>query len=342
MAAVFSPGTIHSDAYHLRMSKLSDLEKQSMPDKHEQFYKSSEFEDAAPTGLPSMAVKRSRFPNFSTFRTFECLYQRQLEFYEAKLCYLENQLYMLDKAEDSAMHGLQRKSVSFDKNIFMDCRCADFGPSDVSEALEPPENMLQFKFMDIRERLHAHVDSLSKKHREVTCWLREVRKFPRVLGHAHRQLFETAQEYYGLDNEALDHWRAMDEMAYTSIDPVELWIENIWFSVKPWVERIARCLPTRKNSPRHNGDQPYKDVMVNTFTILHKVLVVLSGLALILVPVSLLCLGGLSKALSLGVVVIFGVIFAVGITIIEDRISHVVVGIIAYLAVLSAFLANTT
>ncbi|KAI1305750.1 hypothetical protein F5Y03DRAFT_151068 [Xylaria venustula] len=342
MAAVSSPGTIHSDAYHLRMSRFSDLEKQVMPEKLEHFYKGLELEDVVPRGLPSMAVEGSRSPNLSTFRTFEYLYQRQLQFYETKISHLGDQLHMLDKAEDSAMQGLQRNNVPFDKTIFKDCRCADFGTLDVFEALEIPENMPQAKFMDIREKLSAHMESLMKKHREVLCWLKTVRNFPRVVGRTHRQLFKHAQEYHRLGNDALDHWRAIDEMAYISINPVELWIENVWFSVEPWVERIARCFPARKNSPSHNGDQPYKRVMVKTFGILHKALVVLSGLALILVPVSLLCLGNLSKALSLGVVVIFGVIFALGITIIEDRIGHVVVGIIAYLAVLSAFLANTT
>lgn len=85
---------------------------------------------------------------------------------------------------------------------------------------------------------------------------------------------------------------------------------------------------------------------MNFFRYLDKTLIILSttllSSSLILLPAGVLYLGGLSRPLSFAVVGIFGVVFAIALMLIEHRIGHAVVGIVAYIAVLATFLANVT
>ncbi|KAI1419982.1 hypothetical protein F5Y12DRAFT_720068 [Xylaria sp. FL1777] len=291
MEAASTRGTIYEDVCHRRVF-LSDLEKQTLSGSSTRhYYNTPQSELVVPRGFPSLATMRTCWPNTATFRTFEHLNWKQLDFYATKLSYLENQLHKLDKAEDRVMNGTQKNQVPFNKKSFADGHIQDLDLVYVSEVLEAPENMSQDDFTELRERLFAHIDSLWKKYRKLVCWLEKERKFPRVRGDAHDRLFTMAQEIHGLNNEALDHWRAIDEIAYVNIDPVELCIQNIWFSVIPWIKRIVRYFPMKNVLPEHNGSQTYNAVGVHGFRVLHKALVLLLSLSLVLVPAGLLVLG---------------------------------------------------
>ncbi|KAI0431893.1 hypothetical protein F5Y09DRAFT_330091 [Xylaria sp. FL1042] len=338
MAEIPNHGTILSDINHRRRTlDLSDREKQWIS----AFYGTSELEQVIPKGFPSMAVAKMRWPNAATFRTFGYLDFRRLEFYETKLAYLENQLHKLDKTENQIMEGAQKNQAPFNKSC-MNYHFRDSTPLHGPEVLELHENMSQDEINYFRERLYADMECLAKKHHELVLWLKKVREFPRVRLLAQVDLSTMARDYHKLDNEAVDHLSALDEMAYTSIDPVELWIQNIRLSTIPWIQKILRCFPNRDVTPNHEASQTYNAIGVGIFTILHKAVVLLSSLSLVLVPAGLLLLGGFSKALSYGIVVIFGVIFAIVILLVEQRIGHAVLGIVAYLALLATFLANTT
>jgi hypothetical protein len=76
------------------------------------------------------------------------------------------------------------------------------------------------------------------------------------------------------------------------------------------------------------------------FGVYHRILTTTVGSLLILVPVGILYLGGLSKPASFVVVVVFSFIFATAMLTVEKRLGHVLVGVVAYIAVLVTFLAN--
>ncbi|TGJ83883.1 hypothetical protein E0Z10_g4892 [Xylaria hypoxylon] len=324
------------------MSSLSDADRQSLStSRMDRFYSASDLRKSAPEGFPSMAAVKAFWPSTGTFRTFECLDWRQLEFYETKLCYLENKLYELDVAEGRTMMGLQRSQLPFNKKIFIDCSFRDSDPSYMSGALDANENMSQDEFTDLREKLFAHIECLTKKHCELVCRLEKARTFPRVQRQAHSQLFTLAQDSHKLDKEAVDHLRAFDEMAYVSIDPVELRIQHIWLSTAPWIKKIIQRFHKRSPLPENNGSQTYDDVGLHIFKVLHRNLVILF-IPQVLVPAGILYLAGLSRPLCFGVVAIFTVAFSIALIIVEKRMGHVVVGIVAYIAVLAQFLENVS
>ncbi|KAK5630987.1 hypothetical protein RRF57_006702 [Xylaria bambusicola] len=105
-------------------------------------------------------------------------------------------------------------------------------------------------------------------------------------------------------------------------------------------KKIIRWLPTKEVLPEHNGSLIYDGIETYGFKILRKALVVLFGLSSVLVPAGLLYLGELSKPSAFGIVAGFGVLFALGTILVEQRIGHMVVIIVAYLAVLATFLSN--
>lgn len=71
---------------------------------------------------------------------------------------------------------------------------------------------------------------------ELVCWIEKSKTFTRVSTQSHGQLLTMTKEVHKLDNEALDHWIDMDEMAYVNIDPVELWISNAHLSATPLIK----------------------------------------------------------------------------------------------------------
>lgn len=201
-----------------------------------------------------------QFANAGTFRTFDYLHWRQLDFYETQLSYLENQLHRLDVAEDKTMRGSQKSKFPFNKEKFADC-CLKEPPSvsgfvHIPEAPEGDDGVLQDEFVALRERLYAHIECVSKKYRathslankicsmiltlhklgELVDWLQKASTFPRVPEEAHSQLFTAARELHGLEGEALQHLTAIDEMAYVNLHSFDSRIQRIWLSTAPWIK----------------------------------------------------------------------------------------------------------
>ncbi|KAJ8133420.1 hypothetical protein O1611_g203 [Lasiodiplodia mahajangana] len=351
------PSTIYSDI-NRRRTPLSDADGQP---RRRHFYETEDLRAVAPQGFPSMAAMQTQWSNTGTFRTFEYLNWRQLGFYETKLSYLESQLHKLDVAEARKMKGAQRSSLPFNKKSFMDCCVEDSSLAHMSETLprETERDSLQDEFNDVREKLYDRIECVSKKHRKLVEWLHRASTFPRVRRELHYQLFTAARQLHGLNNEAIEHFRAIDERAYVNFNPLDSRIQSIWLSVTPCIrwardltgantttlptwQKILRLLCVKSQLPEDSGSQTYHIVEAHAFMFLYKALMILISSSLILLPVGILHLGGLSRALAFGVVVIFGVVFAIGLVVIEHRISLAVAGIIAYIAVLAAVLANVT
>ncbi|KAI1122126.1 hypothetical protein F5Y10DRAFT_81846 [Nemania abortiva] len=332
------PSTIYSDV-NQRRTPLSDAEGQP---RRYHFYDTSDLRAVAPQGFPSMAAMQTQWSNTGTFRTFEHLNWRQLGFYETKLSYLESQLHNLDVAEARRLNGTQKSKLPFSKKNLVDCRFGDSDPPYVSEAPDADQNMLQDEFNDLREKLYVEIECVSKKHRELVEWLHRASTFPRVHREAHYQLFTAARQLHGLEDEAIEHFRAIDERAYVSFNPIDSKIQNIWLSVTPCIRKLLRLLYAKGRLPDTGGTQTYHIVEANAFMFLEKALTTVSSSSLILVPSGIIYLAGFSRPLCFGVVVIFGVLFALALIFIERRIGHAVVGVVAYIAVLATFLANVT
>ncbi|KAI1753544.1 hypothetical protein F4782DRAFT_545761 [Xylaria castorea] len=329
--------TIYSDINHRRA--LPTLRRHN-------FYVTDELRAIAPRGFPSIAAMQTQWSNTGTFRTFDYLNWRRLKFYESKLSYLEGQLHRLDVAEAKTTDGSQKSNLPFNKEIFMDC-C--FGGSDASympEVQVADGYMSQDELADLREKLYAHVECISKKHHELVGWMQRVSTFSRVHREAHYQLFTAAQELHGLEGEAIEHLRAIDDMAYVGLNPINSRLQSFWFFTLPWVRNVLTYFYLKNPLPDDNGSQTYNAIEGYCFRYLHSTLITLSttllSSSLILMPAGILYLAGLSRPLSFLVVVVFRVVFAIALILIENRIGHAVVGVVAYIAVLATFLANVT
>lgn len=90
-------------------------------------------------------------------------------------------------------------------------------------------------------KLERPVDTLLPG--EIVRWLKQASTFTRVHGEAHFQFFTKARKAHGLDNEGIEHWRAFNEMAYVSIDPVHERVQSLWLSATPWI-RVRISLPS--------------------------------------------------------------------------------------------------
>ena len=110
-------------------------------------------------------MTKTRWANTATFRTFEYLNWRQLEFYQTKIAFLEQRLLKLDNAEDKKMGGSQRSCVPFNKKSFDDVNLRDSDPLYLSKPLEANEDMSQEDFRATRERIFEHIDYYGKKYR---------------------------------------------------------------------------------------------------------------------------------------------------------------------------------
>ncbi|KAI0490586.1 hypothetical protein F4859DRAFT_13009 [Xylaria cf. heliscus] len=336
--------TIHSDINHRRTLPLSDATPTL---RRHQFYDTDDLRAVAPQGFSSLAAMQTKWSNTGTFRTFDYLNWRRLQFYETKLTYLEGQLHRLDIAEAKMIKdGSQKSKVPFNKEIFMDCCLEGSEVSYLPETLAADCHVAQDEFTDLREKLYAHIERVSTKHHELVGWMQQASTSPRVHRAAHNQLFTAARELHRLDGEAIEHLRAIDDMAYVSLNPIDSRLQSFWLSTTPWVKKILILLCLRNPLPDNDGSQTYNAVEVYRFRFLLKTVVTLSttllSSSLLLLPAGILYLAGLSRPLSFAVVVIFGVVFAIALMLIEHRIGHAVVGVIAYIAVLATFLANVT
>lgn len=77
---------------------------------------------------------------------------------------------------------------------------------------------------------------------ELVRWLQRTSTFPRVHREVYSQLFTATRELHKLDSEAIEHCRAVDEMAYFRFDPIDLKIQSLWMSAAPWVRVSAISL----------------------------------------------------------------------------------------------------
>ncbi|KAI0459921.1 hypothetical protein F5B21DRAFT_202746 [Xylaria acuta] len=339
MAESPSRYTIYSDINHRRASPPPN-EKPALQRHH--FYDTGELRAVAPRGFPSMAATQMQWSNTGTFRTFDYLNWRRLDFYETKLTYLEGQLHRLDVAEAKMMDGSQKYKLPFNKEVFMDCYSRGSNASYIPEALAMDGHMSQDEITDLREKLYAHIECVSTKHRELVGWMQQTSTLPRVHRAVHYQLFTAARELHGLENEAIEHLRAIDDMAYISLDPIDSRLQSFWLSATPWIKNILAYLCLRNPLLDNGGSQTYNAVEVNVFRFLYRALTALLSSSLILIPAAILYLAGLSRPLCFAVVIIFGVVFTITLVLIEHRIGHAVVGVVAYIAVLATFLANIT
>ncbi|KAI0201079.1 hypothetical protein F4808DRAFT_460281 [Astrocystis sublimbata] len=338
------PLTVYSDINGRRAPPSPDT---TSPEPWRSFYNYGELREAAHPGYPKMAAFYTQWPNNGTFRLFDYANWRLLQFYETKLSYLLDQLHNLDDAESKAIHGSQTSKLPFDKKIFEDCYSTDPDNPYLPKTSATDDDPMQDEFNQLRENIFAHLGSISTRHHELVGWMQRASTLPRVPRDPNADLFKAAQEICGLNGEAIEHLKAIGDTAYINHDAVVAQFDRHGRSVSPWIRRILPCLFTKNPLPDvEKGSLAYDTIRVDRFRKLHKTARTLSGTLLgsllVLIPTGIIYLGGLSRPLSFAVVVVFDVICAVTLLLIEDRFGHAIVGTVAYIAVLATFLANVT
>ncbi|KAI1171825.1 hypothetical protein F4777DRAFT_33545 [Nemania sp. FL0916] len=302
------------------------------------FYDNHERRAITPKGFPSMASMQAQWSNSGTFRIFEQIHWQMITYYQTKLSQLEYQIHELDSQEDEKLKGSQRSKLPFDKRQFMDCYIEESRSLRISEPLETAVDTVQDEINDTREKLYAEWEQVAKNYRENVYWVQQISRVPRVNREVQRQLLTAAQEQHGLSGEALDSQRAIDDIGCINSDPIVAKIESIWLSAAPWIRKLLRYLFMRNSHPEHGHTQTYHTLEVHGFGFPHRALITLLSSSLVLVPIGILYLGDLTKPLCYTVVVVSGIVFAIVLIIIEQRIGYTLVGVVAYVAVLATLL----
>ncbi|KAI0114542.1 hypothetical protein GGR51DRAFT_577587 [Nemania sp. FL0031] len=318
-------------------------------EEQDEFYRSYEVEKVVVKGLPWIAAFHAKYANTRTCRAFHFLTQRLTTLYQCQLTCLLGALVNLDAesatgAETQGENG--RQPVPFDTEKFIS-RCLR-SPDQASllqvprrdDGCEEDEEQKRDRIDAMRENLVANIESIFDKYCNRVNWQYELRKFPRASTNTHEKTFKHIQDISGLDPEALDYLRADDDFIYADADPLYERFHTFLIYLRNAVARSVRTLSggrifADENSPPFGrGAYSARAVQLSV-----QILMVISSSTLVLTPVGILYLDMPSRGIAFVIVALFGILFAFTLIAFDNRMSHVLLGLAAYYAVLVVFLS---
>ncbi|GAP83321.1 hypothetical protein SAMD00023353_0403540 [Rosellinia necatrix] len=313
-----------------------------------EFYESYDVEKIAVKGLPYVAAFHANYPNTRTCREFRLITQRLTALYQSQLTCLLGALIDLD-VEGATINGTQDQTssqlVPFNKEKFI-TRCS-LSPDQLS-LVQPPktddgymenEEQKKDRIDTMRENIIANMERIFDKYCIRVNWQYELRKFPRTSATTHQRVFKLLQSISGLNSDALDYLRAEDDFIYADADTLYERFHTFLIYIRVAFVKIARLFSCRKlfaDEEAPFGKGPYN---ARRLRLMVKCLMVIAGSALVLTPVGILYLGLPPKGISFLIVALFGLVFAFTLIAFDNRMSHVLLGLAAYYAVLVVFLS---
>ncbi|KAI0157371.1 hypothetical protein GGR57DRAFT_64823 [Xylariaceae sp. FL1272] len=292
------------------------------------------------TGFFSIAATQRLYENFNMQRAWRSLTSDTLSFYSCQLSCLAQELKKISVQEaEYAQAEPGRQSFPFNKEKFLR-RCRN-NPHSPSTYEIPEEN----DFGAIRENLFSNATAILKKYCDLFHWSQIVSKLPRVDEAHHEAILEYISQGYKGDRSPLAYLEESKDFIYANADPIT--------DVDPLLDRFQDVFMksgTRMKSALNylclgktildTESSQHIEYKVDGVRLRLKMTLALLSSTLVLAPVAILYLADMSHPVSFVVVAAFGVVFALGLLVFEPRTSYFVVGIVAYYAVLSAFLSN--
>ncbi|KAI1188670.1 hypothetical protein F5B17DRAFT_451523 [Nemania serpens] len=314
----------------------------------DEFYTNYDIDKVVVRGLPSIAAFHAKYANTRTCRAFHYPTQWLTTRYQSQITCLLGAIASLD-AEGAARGGVEgergRQPTPFDKENFIS-RCLR-SPDQTSliqvptreEGCEEDEVQKKNRIDAMRENLAANLERLLDKYCNRVNWQYDLRKFPRASTNTHDRIFKHLQKKSGLDPDALDYMRAHDDFIYADADPLYERFHSFLIYIRTAFVKSVRFLSRGRVFPDENaapfGRGAYSARAVRLWV---QCLMVITCSTLLLTPVGILYLDEPEKVASFLIVALFGVLFAFTLLAFESRMSHVLLGLAAYYAVLVVFL----
>ncbi|KAI3326010.1 hypothetical protein HD806DRAFT_520718 [Xylariaceae sp. AK1471] len=305
----------------------------------DEFYTSHDVERIAVNGFPSVAAFHAKYPNTRSCRAFRFLNQKLLTLYQCQLTCLLGELVNLDvqgATESETPSGNHSQHVPFDKTKFIS-RC--LRSSDQASLVQVPkdnkeedEEHEKDRIDAMRENLVANIERISSNYHNRVNWEYELRKFPRPSMKTHENRFRRIQNLGGLNPDALDYLRAIDDFIYADADPLYERFHSFLIWIRRAIVRSIKLLGCNRFIPQEHIPFGSGDYSAWKIRLLVKILMVVVSSTLVLIPVGLLYLVAPVKAISFLIVALFGLVFAFTLIGFDNRMSHVLLGLAAYYA----------
>ncbi|KAI1326861.1 hypothetical protein F5Y16DRAFT_219423 [Xylariaceae sp. FL0255] len=305
------------------------------------------------SGFPPIAAMHASFSNFNCHRLFRYGYQRLLLNDACKLSCILEEIDRIDQLLKKNTSQQQQDQWPFDKDSFI-LRCQQHPdetrhryPSDpmATSSLEqgiPAIDDLRTR----RENLFANFRIIYQGYRETLRWDYDTHHFRQVKRRIHKKNVSKVKELFGqhcpLEGESfsagpLEYLQAIDDFLYIDADPPHNCAQRILLSASPILKTLRNflCCGVRDH------DKNITEYTVGEYKRLIKGLLVLLISATFLPPVAILYLIPLTKPLSFGVVIVFGVLFTAVLLAFDTSLTYLFAGVAAYLAILVTLLSNS-
>ncbi|KAI1138876.1 hypothetical protein F5Y05DRAFT_353544 [Hypoxylon sp. FL0543] len=305
------------------------------------FYTDEDVLNHSPPGWPSLVATKMYYPNNDSYRAFGHSTRVVLASYEQKLDCIANKLDEMN-FEDSKAAEKPLKLLPFDREQFLG-RCLQ-GTGHLPTP--PPEgDTSKLDRATQRDNLIICAGNILKDYSTFLFQLYDSKKFARVSRRAQERQFEFARDFLRLSDEALASMRYVDDFIYANPDYIFQRFEYLLYTKARWVTDLLKhlcCLFCGDTLPASSEpDDPRVAYSLRPFELLFKAFLAVGTLAHLIIPVSLLYLGtGWSRVVKLVIVIVSSTVFAFAFAFFEPRISHLLVGLCAFFAVLVTFLSN--
>ncbi|KAH9909733.1 hypothetical protein F4778DRAFT_11286 [Xylariomycetidae sp. FL2044] len=299
---------------------------------HSPFYFDADVINSTPNGLPSLAASQMYYPTELSRRTFRCLTNRALTFDALRLSCIENKLHEFD-LEDQEGDEQLNKGLPFDREGFI-ARCLESPDESTLPRSRPSEGGRAAQ----KENLMMNARSILKDHFELSHLEYRNRKFAKVSRAAHEAQWRTARDVHDLKYEVYDLMRYADDSVIPDDDLLLQRFEHLIYTKRPWVAKALKFLCGGRELPTDDDGKKRMIFDVWKFQWVSRALIGLLASSLLLVAIGLLYLVPMSKSWAFGVVVIFVNTFNFAFTFLEQKVSTVLVGDVAFGAVLGTFM----
>ncbi|KAJ2993691.1 hypothetical protein NUW58_g1762 [Xylaria curta] len=322
----------------------------------DEFYGSHDVEKVTAKGFPSIAAFHSNFANTKICRTFDYVTAMLMTRYQTQITCLLGALAELDAEEGT-------QSAPFDKEEFIS-RCLhppDQRPSvqvpTEEEGIDRDEEKKKKRIDAARENIFENLGRVIRRYRmsllylallptssadvseeKLITWQSGLGKLPRVSADTHKRLFNHIRSMDGIESDSLDFFRAYDDFIYPDGDTLyERFYTFLAYVRKALVKsvRFLSCKTIFADGGASFGRGAYGEQTIRRFV---KLAMAITSSTLILTPVGVLYLCQPGKVVSFLVVFVSELAFTFTLLAFDTQMSHVLVGIAAYSAVLVTFL----
>ncbi|KAI5924797.1 hypothetical protein F4810DRAFT_709367 [Camillea tinctor] len=319
-------------SYRSRYSLINDAKGR---DEKSEFYTDEDVLRNEPQGLPAAAASQVQYPNINYRRGFGHLSSIGDIYMTLQLSAIDDGYANIcaKASEKGDKKGLN--TLFFDKEQFIS-RCSrspDYRSTprpwkEQDDLSAQMENLMEngFRIMKYQQEARLRADDL--------------KRFPAESPRAQEAHFEMLRSVYGLDEEALDAWRAADDMITTGPDTLYRRFENVLYTNTSWVLTGLRHLCGGRAPPDGSEEDPRMEMASRWLRWTIRVVMSLVCSTLLAVPLSVLYLRTLSNWGAWLIVLLFGAVFTFVIANIKLHLGYMFIAAVAYYAMMWSVLTN--